>query len=113
MDYFHVCTTVISFINLFHVYITFVNHIYLTFYPLQAEDNYPMFYWTINSYRIISEVDGELAYFLCSTLHYMARRCTKFVKLKACHRKTTVAPRYYADSDITRSVVDPDFMPPG
>ena len=30
----------------------------------------------------------------------------------------TVAPRYnarryYADSDITRSVVDPDFLPPG
>ena len=23
------------------------------------------------------------------------------------------APRYYADSDITRSVVDPDFLPPG
>ena len=22
-------------------------------------------------------------------------------------------PRYYADSDITRSVVDPDFLPPG
>ena len=25
----------------------------------------------------------------------------------------TVAPRYYADSDIRRSVVDPDFLPPG
>ena len=25
----------------------------------------------------------------------------------------TVTPRYYADSDITRSVVDPDFLPPG
>ena len=23
------------------------------------------------------------------------------------------APRYYADSDITRSAVDPDFLPPG
>ena len=23
------------------------------------------------------------------------------------------APRYYADSDITRSVVDPEFLPPG
>ena len=23
------------------------------------------------------------------------------------------APRYYADSDITRSVVDPVFLPPG
>ena len=22
-------------------------------------------------------------------------------------------PRYYTDSDITRSVVDPDFLPPG
>ena len=22
------------------------------------------------------------------------------------------APRYYADSDITRSVVDPEFLPP-
>ena len=22
-------------------------------------------------------------------------------------------PRYYKDSDITRSVVDPDFLPPG
>ena len=25
----------------------------------------------------------------------------------------TVAPRYNAESDITRSVVDPDFRPPG
>ena len=25
----------------------------------------------------------------------------------------TIAPRYYADSDITRSVVDPIFLPPG
>ena len=25
----------------------------------------------------------------------------------------TVAPRYNAESDITRSVVDPDFLPPG
>ena len=23
------------------------------------------------------------------------------------------APRYYADSDIMRSVVDPEFLPPG
>ena len=23
------------------------------------------------------------------------------------------APRYYADSDITRSVMDPEFLPPG
>ena len=23
------------------------------------------------------------------------------------------APRYYADSDITRSVMDPNFLPPG
>ena len=25
----------------------------------------------------------------------------------------TVAPRYDANSDITQSVVDPDFLPPG
>ena len=43
---------------------------------------------------------------LCDT---MLQRCT-FVDI--------VAPRYYSlryyvDSDITRSVVDPDFLPPG
>ena len=26
---------------------------------------------------------------------------------------STVVPCYYADSDITRPVVDPDFLPPG
>ena len=38
--------------------------------------------------------------------------------LKEIGIKNTVAPRYnapryYADSDITRSVVDPEFLPPG
>ena len=28
-------------------------------------------------------------------------------------RASLVCARYYADSDITRSVMDPDFLPPG
>ena len=54
------CITVITFINLFHVCITFINHVYLTFQNVlftseaqQEEDNYPMFYWTINSYHVV------------------------------------------------------------
>ena len=43
--------------------------------------------------------------------------CICFVQ-KPAYGKGTVAPRrnaprYYADSDITRSVVGPDFLPPG
>ena len=61
MDYFHVCITVITFISLFHLcIITFINH-FILFTPdaQQAEDNYPMFYWTINLYRIVSEEAGK------------------------------------------------------
>ena len=59
IDYFHVCITIITFINLFHVCTTFINHVYLKFFfftsdAQQTEDNYPMLYWTINSYRIVS-----------------------------------------------------------
>ena len=37
-------------IFIYHVYLTFI---LFTFNAQRAEDNYLMFYWTINSYRII------------------------------------------------------------
>ena len=47
-DYFHACITVITFITLFHICFTFINQVYLTFYPL--------YLWCSASRRQLSNV---------------------------------------------------------